>query len=166
TLLNRQSGEISIDEAYGLSATQQKRGRYRMGEGVTGKVIATGEPAVVPRISEEPMFLDRTGARKALDRKDISFLCVPIKLGNEVIGALSVDRLFDDSTALEEDIRLLSIIASMISQAVRLRRAAQEERLRLMEENSRLREELKSRFRPSNIIGASNAMQGVFDLIA
>lgn len=166
TLLNRQTGEISIDEAYGLSSTQQKRGKYRMGEGVTGKVIATGEPAVVPRISEEPLFLDRTKARKTLDRKDISFLCVPIKLGNEVIGALSVDRLFDDSTALEEDIRLLSIIASMISQAVRLRRAAQEERLRLLEENTRLREELKSRFRPTNIIGASNAMQGVFDLIA
>ncbi|MFW5684040.1 MAG: sigma 54-interacting transcriptional regulator, partial [Spirochaetota bacterium] len=35
-----------------------------------------------------------------------------------------------------------------------------------MEENTRLHEELKERFRPSNIIGSSRAMQDVFDMIA
>jgi len=39
-------------------------------EGVTGKVIQTGQPAVVPRISEEPLFLDRTGARNRLSKKE------------------------------------------------------------------------------------------------
>ncbi|HET6451398.1 MAG TPA: AAA family ATPase, partial [Spirochaetia bacterium] len=38
TLLNRQSGEISIEAAYGLSASQKRRGRYKLGEGITGKV--------------------------------------------------------------------------------------------------------------------------------
>src|SRR5512134_2830004 len=94
TLLNRDTGEISIEAAYGLSPTQKERGRYRVGEGITGKVVQTGEPAVVPRISAEPLFLDRTGARKAQKKGDISFICVPIKLGNEVIGALSIDRVF------------------------------------------------------------------------
>ena len=59
TLLNRESGEIFIEAAHGLSEIQMERGRYRPGEGVTGKVIATGKPAVVPHISEEPLFLDR-----------------------------------------------------------------------------------------------------------
>jgi Nif-specific regulatory protein len=49
---------------------------------------------------------------------------------------------------------------------VRLRQSAQEERQRLMEENRRLQEELKDRFRPSNIIGNSKPMQAVYDLIA
>ncbi|MBN2354580.1 sigma-54-dependent Fis family transcriptional regulator, partial [candidate division KSB1 bacterium] len=61
---------------------------------------------------------------------------------------------------------LLSIIASLVSQAVKLRQTAQEERDRLIEENLRLTEELKDRFRPSNIIGNSGAMQEVYDLIA
>ena len=65
TLLNRQSGEISIEAAYGLSATQKRRGRYKLGEGITGKVIQTGKTAIVPRISAEPEFLDKTGARKS-----------------------------------------------------------------------------------------------------
>ena len=69
TLLNRGSGEISIEAAYGLSASQQERGRYRVGEGVTGKVVQSGRPAVVPRISEEPLFLNRTGARPGGLRK-------------------------------------------------------------------------------------------------
>ncbi len=165
-LLNRDSGEIFIEEAYGLSATQRDRGRYKPGEGVTGKVVQTGEPAVVPHISEEPLFLNRTGARKRLRKQDISFICVPIRLGDQVIGALSADRLFDEGVSFEEDVRLLSTIASMIAQAVRLRQSAQEERQRLLEENTRLQEELKDRFRPENIIGNSKAMQAVYDLIA
>jgi len=57
-------------------------------------------------------------------------------------------------------------VASLIAQAVKLRRAAQEEQDRLEEENKRLREELRSRFRPANIIGNSHEMQIVYDQIA
>jgi Nif-specific regulatory protein len=166
TLLNRETGDIFIEAAYGLSDSQRERGKYKLGEGVTGKVVQTGKAAVVPRISEEPLFLNRTGARKTVRKKDISFLCVPIKLGSEVIGALSVDRLFADKVSLQEDVRLLSIIASMIAQAVRVRQAVQEERKRLLDENIRLQEELKDRFKPANIIGNSKAMHSVYDLIA
>jgi len=166
TLLNRESGEILIEAAHGLSETQKERGRYRPGEGVTGKVVESGRPAVVPHISEEPLFLDRTGARKGLKKTDISFICVPIKLGNEVIGTLSADRLFEEGVDFEEDVRLLAIITSMIAQAVKLRQSAQEERHRLLEENLRLQDELKERFRPSNIVGNSKGMRSVYDLIA
>jgi Nif-specific regulatory protein len=165
-MLNRRTGEIFTEVGHGLSDTQRERGRYRLGEGVTGKVVQTGRPAVVPQISEEPLFLDRTGARRHLAKKDISFICVPIKIGRECIGALSADRLFSESVSFEEDIRLLSIIASMIAQAVRLRQSAEEERQRLLGENVRLQAELQDRFRPSNIIGNSHAMQDLYDLIA
>jgi Nif-specific regulatory protein len=166
TLLNRQTGEISIEAAYGLSATQKRRGRYKLGEGITGKVIQTGKSAIVPRISDEPEFLDKTGARRSQEGGESSFLCVPIKLGREVVGAMSADRPASEAATLQEDARFLSIIASLIAQAVRLRQSAQEERERLLEENLRLRDELKDRFRPSNIIGNSKAMEEVYQLIA
>ena len=166
TLLNRKTGEIAIEAAHGLSAQQRQWGRYQLGEGVTGKVVQTGQAALVPRISEEPLFLDRTKARSSLNKKDISFICVPIKLGDEVIGALSADRLFTDQISLEEDLRLLAVIAQMIAQAVRLRQTALEEHERLKEENERLQIKLRDRFQPSNIIGRSKAMQGAYDLIA
>ncbi len=88
TLLNRPTGEIFIEAAYGLSTSQREKGKYRLGEGITGKVVETGQPMVIPKIAENATFLNRTGARKGLKKKDISFICVPIKLGNETIGAL------------------------------------------------------------------------------
>ncbi len=166
TLLNRESREIFIEAAHGLSESQKERGKYKPGEGVTGKVVETGSPVVVPRISEEPLFLDRTGARRALEKEELSFVCVPIILENEVIGALSADREYRPDYPLEDDVRLLSIVVSMIARAVRLRQSAQEERTRLLEENRRLQDQLKERFRPSNIIGNSKVMSQVYDLIS
>ena len=74
--------------------------------------------------------------------------------------------MFDESISLKEDVRLLSIIASMVAQAVRLRQEDQEEREMLIQENLRLHSELKNRFRPSNIIGKSKGMEKVYQLIA
>jgi len=165
TLLNRETGELLIEAAHGLSAKQRQRGRYQLGEGITGKVVQTGRPMVVKDISEEPEFLDRTGARSGLDRRDISFICVPVKIGQEVIGALSVDRLYADEDSLEEEVRVLGVISSMVAQAVTLRRKSMEERERLLEENKRLQDKLKDRFHPANIIGNSKVMQDVYDLI-
>ncbi|MBN1827640.1 MAG: nif-specific transcriptional activator NifA [Deltaproteobacteria bacterium] len=166
TLLNRQTGEIFIEAAHGLSETQKRRGRYKVGEGIIGKVVQTGQPQVVPHVGEEPLFLDRTGSHGDLAKGDVSFICVPIKLGNEVIGTLSVDRDNQPDLDLGEDARLLSIIAAMVAQAVRLRQEVQEERELLIQENLRLQSELKERFHPANIIGNSRNMQEVYKLIA
>ena len=166
TILNRQTGEIFIESAYGLSMSQQERGKYKLGEGITGMVVQKGEPVVIPVISEEPLFLNRTRARKDIKKEDISFICVPIKIGKETIGALSVDRLFSEEISLDEDLRLLSIISSLIAQAVRFIQTVQEERQRLIDDNVRLQEELMDQFKPSNIVGRSHVMQKVYDLIA
>jgi Nif-specific regulatory protein len=163
TLLNRRTNDILIEAAHGLSPQQARKGRYKLGEGVTGKVVLSGEPAIIRRVSEEPAFLDRTERSRT---EDTSFICVPIKVGTEVVGALSVEKDVDSEANLKEDVRLLKIVASLIAQAVKLRRAAQEERERLEEENERLRAQLKDRFRPSNIIGNSHEMQIVYDQIA
>jgi Nif-specific regulatory protein len=166
TLLNRNTGEIFIEGAHGLSRSQQDRGRYRLGEGVTGQVVQSGQPCIVPSVAHDPRFLNRTGAHTSGDDRDISFLCVPIKIGAETIGAFSVDRPRANDEDLEANARFLSILSSMIAQAVKIRQSLMEEKRALQEENTRLHEELKERFRPSNIIGNSRAMQDVFDMIA
>ncbi|HLZ19900.1 MAG TPA: sigma 54-interacting transcriptional regulator [Smithellaceae bacterium] len=165
TILNRDTGEISIDEAYGLLPKEKARGRYKLGEGITGQVIETGREMVVPRISDEPQFLDRTGARKNLDGRFVTFMCVPIKIGLEVIGALSVDRPYLEESLCGNDVRLLTIIASCISQAARLRQLAEEEVAELRSDNRRLYDELAVKFGPQSIIGKSRPMLDVYALI-
>jgi len=171
TLLAEEGDEVAIELAHGLSPEEMERGRYRVGEGVTGKVVATGEPVVVPRIDQEPMFLDRTGARSRLDRAHISFICVPIKLRGQTIGTLSADKPTDtaaaapDSESLVNTVRVLSVIAAMIAQSVASRRRARKEQEHLRRENVRLRDELRERRGPENIIGTSRPMQEVYELI-
>ena len=163
TLLNRNTNDILIEAAHGLPAQTAQRVRYRLGEGVTGKVVQSGQPAILPRTSESDDFLDRTRRGR---RPDTSFICVPILVGKECVGALSVDQPTKPEKELRDDARLLTIVASMIAQAVKLRRTAQEERERLEAENARLQNELRERFRPANIVGNSHEMQRVYDQIA
>ena len=157
--------EVAIEIAYGLSDAEIDRGRYRVGEGITGRVVQSGKPVIVPRISGEPLFLDRTGARTPDDKSQTSFICVPILVQRSVVGTLSVDTPYVGDARLEEDVRLLSIVAAMVAQNVASRQRAQRERESLVDENRRLQGELRDRFRPANIIGNSRPMQAVGDLI-
>src|SRR3989338_9382465 len=127
TVLDRETKELKIEVAHGLTKEEKERGRYKIGEGITGKVLESGQPMVIPDIEAEPLFLNRTRARKNLEERKFAFLCVPIKAGNRVIGALSVDRLFKSSISYEEDVKLLTIIASMVGQAVKIRELAEKD---------------------------------------
>ena len=166
TIVDPLRNEISIEVAHGLSRAAIERGKYKLGEGITGRVIQMGEALVVPKISEEPHFLNRTATRKAARSQELSFICVPVKKGNQVVGALSVDRPFDESYSLKDGERLLSIIATMIAQHVINLETIHLEKERLREENKRLRQELSNKYRITNIIGNSNKMREVFQMIS
>lgn len=165
TILNRKTGEIFIEESFGLSDDEISRGKYQLGEGITGKVVETGKPMIVHNISKEPRFLNKTNARKNICKEDMAFISVPIRTSTEVIGTLSADRKFTKDMSLEEDHKILTITAAMISRAVRLHQAVHEENLFLLNENKRLQKELYGRYKPENIIGNSNSMRSVFELI-
>ena len=167
TIINPLTGELEIEVAHGISAEARKRGRYRLGEGITGKVVATGEPILVPQIGEEPLFLNRTRTRGDKRKKESSFLCVPIKAGNRCIGALSVDRIYRDNLGMhsEQDLRFLTVVSGLISQTVQRVQKANEEQEALRRENSQLRRELSSKNRIRDIIGTSSRMQEVYEMI-
>ncbi|MDY6914312.1 MAG: nif-specific transcriptional activator NifA [Planctomycetota bacterium] len=164
-LVSPDAKELLIEVAHNIPRRQRQAVRYRMGEGIVGRVVQTGKPAVVPKISQEPLFLDRIHRRRTISKDEISFICVPIAVGNDVAGALSADRIFDESASLDEDVRVLSIVASMIANDVQVRREVTAERSALEAENIRLRSELEDRFRPENIIGNSGSMREVYRAI-
>jgi Nif-specific regulatory protein len=164
TILHPETAELQIEVAHGLTAEARRRGRYKLGEGITGRVVETGEPAVVPRVSQEPLFLNRTRSRGRREKDELSFLCVPIKINHKTIGALSVDRLHRDLN-LDHDLRLLTIIASIIAQTVNNLLLIDREKDRLRDENLKLKGELQERFQVGNLIGTSSRMRQVFEMI-
>ncbi len=75
-ILKDDNSEIRIEVAYGISEEAKKKGRYRLGEGITGEVVATGKPIVVPVISNEPKFLNRTRSISEDEKKSLLLFSV------------------------------------------------------------------------------------------
>jgi len=163
TLVDPVTNELRIEVAQGLTKREKERGKYKIGEGVTGKVVETGESMVVPDIEAEPLFLNRTQARKKLENRKFAFLCVPIKVGNKVVGALSVDHLFKGDISYEEDIKLLAIIASMVGQAVKIRDLAEKDKQAVVAENIKLRQQIKGKYKFGNVVYTSPLMESVLE---
>src|SRR4030043_1087385 len=152
--------ELRIVAAHGLTKDQIEKGKYKTGEGIVGRVLEKGYPVVVPDVEEEPLFLNKTGSR--IKRSGISFLCVPIKFKGESIGVLSADRIFKDrAITINEDIRVLEIVASIIAQHVILWRHYKKSE----QEKENLKLELKGKYSLPNIIGTSDKMQEVFEAV-
>src|SRR6266540_764213 len=56
-LLDESSGRLRTEAAVGLRPEEIERGVYALGEGITGNVVATGRPRLIPDIRKEPDFL-------------------------------------------------------------------------------------------------------------
>lgn len=156
TLTDFETKELRIVAAHGLTPDEISRGKYRIGEGIVGRVVKTGFPMVIPNIGEEPLFLNKTRSRITKDK--IAFLCVPIKFKGETLGVLSADRIFEERTSFEEDLRVLKIVASFIAQNIKLYQTYLTEK----QEKERLKIELKGKYSIPNVIGISDRMQEVF----
>ncbi len=162
-LLSPDGTELTIEATRSHHVGEDGQMGYLAGEGVTGEVVSRGRSAVVPRVSEEPRFQDRIHRRRAgAGDHDLGFVCVPIMLGKEVVGTLSVDVPHHVSAELSEAERVLNIVSSMIANDVKSRRLAKAERDALEAENSRLQSALEERFHPENIVGNSKAMRDVY----
>jgi len=163
TLLDNDS-ELYIEASNGITAEGQ-RARYKVGEGITGRVVESGKPIIVPQVSREPMLLNRAVQRKGL-REELSFICAPITVGRKTVGALGVDLLFKRDRDYDRSVKFLRVITSLIAQAVRVERLVQAETQKLVAENIHLREELRERYDFSNMIGGSGSMRQVYEQIA
>jgi Nif-specific regulatory protein len=154
--------ELLVEVAQGIARESVVQARYSKGEGIIGLVVETGRPVAIPRVSEEPRFQNRIYQRPPEECADTSFLCVPIRLENKVIGTLSVDLPTQPIELLPERLRVLEIVASMISYDVRARQGEALRRQILEVENLRLRDALQEQFRPENMIGNSHEMREVY----
>ena len=157
SILDSESGVAWLEVARGLDLEGLDI-RYKPGEGITGKVAQTGRPMAVANLGHENLFLDRTGARRNLNRSELSFLCVPIVRHGRVVGVLSADKVARQVEDLDRELAVLSAVSELIAQSVHT--------LALEEENRRLRRMVERVKSPAaDLIGNSRAMQDVFSLI-
>ncbi len=163
TLLDEDTGELYIKTSLGLSVEGQ-RVRYRLGEGITGRVVESAKPIVVPETSREPLLLNRAARRQ--DRQEFTFICVPLVINRKTVGALSVDLLFRRDRDYDRSLKFYKLVGAMLAQAIKVSRMAEAERRRLVEENTHLKDELRDRYAFQHLIGTSAPIRQVYDQVA
>jgi Nif-specific regulatory protein len=158
-------GDIEVVAAEGPGGGKADA-KFSLGEGITGRVVQSGKPIVVPRVSHEPIFLRRTSDRPELSSQEISYIAVPILLNRKAVGALGVDLRFKADRDFDRMVKFLGVVASLVAHAIRIQRVIDAERDRLREENTHLKLELRERYDFSNILGTSGPMRLVYEQVA
>lgn len=130
-------GVLFVDESQGVlhphhsyrgvnADTLEKWRDVPLGQGVAGTVAATGKPLLLPDVRQHANYLNVTSATR-------SELCVPLKVGETVIGVINAES-DQPSFFTRDDERLLLTIAGQLATAI--------EKLRLFTETQQRLEEL------------------------
>jgi Nif-specific regulatory protein len=165
-LLDADEGKLRAEAFYGINAETARRVRYRVGEGVVGRVVQSGKPIVVTQASREPLLLNRLKEReKNSSRHELSFICVPVRPGGKPVGALGVDMHYKQDRDYERETKFLAIVASMMAQALKVEHLVEADKQRLLEENTHLKQELRERYDFSHIIGNSSPLREVYEQV-
>ncbi|MDR3341517.1 MAG: sigma 54-interacting transcriptional regulator [Treponema sp.] len=175
TLLDRATGLLKIEEAYGLRPEEKSRGVYRLGEGLVGRVFETGLAIMVPDIAKETHFLNRAKNRTKKDMAGLTYYCVPIRSGGGVIGTLSAERRIQAEVLeirMARDKAFLEKVSSIIADSAKLRERIMEEQFKV-HRNEVLEDKRIGKAPPggriaegSAIIGTGTAMQGLYEMLS
>jgi Nif-specific regulatory protein len=143
---------------------------------VIDRLVATSTPVVVEDVTKDPLFAKAADLiTRRLDGR-VSFLGVPIKSDERVIGTLSINRVWDGDKALgfDDDLHFLRMVANLVGQTVRLHRMLSAERKRFLDEKSTLEKALDQQLNESRrgpapkingIVGESAAIRKVLEKI-
>lgn len=136
---------------------------YAPGKGIVGRVFETGEPVIVPRMSDDPGFLNKAFGRSEEELKKLGFICVPVlNRGPEgesmdVIGALSVDVPLIPMDDMAGHRQFLEVVAGFIAYQVARLQEEMAMQNHLMSQGVSSGETAP----PANFVAASKAMRMV-----
>jgi len=165
SLYDNDQSTLLIQEVHGVGAEvvkDAKSVRYRLGEGILGSVMRTGEALVVRKVADDPRFLDR------LNLYDFSlpFICVPIiGAGDKPCGVLAAQPMSASETELPARTRFLEMTANLIAQTVRLVGQVASQQEVLMRERDSLRRKVRHQYGFENMVGKTTGMRQIFDSI-
>ena len=128
-LMDAQAAFLNMAEGTGEAGRVMKENRRSLavGQGLVGKVGQTGKPVLVADVSKEPQWLPNP-----LLPETCSELVVPLRLGDEILGALDVQSNVVNGLT-EEDVALLEGLGAQIAVAVQNARLFESEHRQRLE---------------------------------
>lgn len=161
----------SADENYYLHTTEGfhpsefRRLEHHLEKSFIPQVFQKNKPVIIPRTSMEPTFLSVL-KRERDENTEATCICVPLVSGRNALGAFGVEFPYDRKFDYENFTDFLSVVASMIAQAIKADQTIAGEKEKLLAENINLKRELREKYDFSHIIGNSSTMRSVYDQVA
>lgn len=140
-LLDENDDYLAIRAAKGLSRKIVETSRMEIGKGVSGTVAMSGEPLLVKDVEGDERFA-RVQSHGRYTSK--SLICVPLKVGDRVIGVLNANNKSRPGPLNEYDLRILSVFAAHVSVSI--------ERVRLYHNLERKARELEDAYGKLKVI--------------
>jgi len=166
------NGEPDVVVGSGWNERNAKSYFERLPERAIGRIIVTKMPLVIADVRKEPLFAGVNLDDYGDDDETISFIGVPIKENDQVVGTLTIDRGRPDERPIpyDDDVRFLTMIANLVGQTLRLHRVVARDRERLLLEQARLVKERQpdlpaSKATINGIIGKSAAVRAVIEKV-
>lgn len=144
-----------IQHAYGLTQAEARLGVYAWGEGVTGRVLSTGLPAIVQDVDAEPLFLFRAVERHQLPPETVAYIALPIELNGATVGVLGCHRIRSRQRHLNDDLAVLRVLATLAGQVLRLEQLVAEQTRQLAVRNAELARALDTHTARYGLVGQS-----------
>lgn len=128
----------------------------RMGEGVTGKIAATGESVFLPRIEAEMVAtLAAPASRQFLARFPVyAMVGAALRVQGKVIGTVTAARVREGQSYEEDDVQLLEQLAERAAVAI--------ENGRLYQESEEARTRLEHLYRFAQAVAAADRTEVVY----
>ena len=152
--------KLQIKASSGFSATEFRHFEANIEKSFVMKVFLNSKNVILPKANSEPTYLSNFIGHNHRN-VEISGIGVPIVLKKESFGVFGVEFDYEKNTNYEQTADLLSVIASMIAQAIKVEHIIENERERLFDENSYLKRELREKYDFGHIIGNSSAMKRI-----
>ncbi len=138
-LLDEQTRELVL-ELPDPHTGEQREFRIPLDRGIAGWVATNGIGQIVNDVEQDPRWFD--GVARDVDFETRQILCAPMRIGDRVVGVMQVLNKRDGTPFDEQDLRLLTTLATQAAIAVenaRLVRSLKEERDRLLAKEAEVR---------------------------
>lgn len=125
---------------------------------VVQQTIETGEAILCENATDDPRFMEAESIKKL---ETLSLVSVPLKFENRSAGALYIESKSPGNRFTEEDLEFLGEFTDTIAPFLKAGLVHHGH----LQELRELREQIGDRYRFNNIIGRSETMAAVFDLV-
>lgn len=110
-MLDREADVLLVEARKGVGSGIQEEVRITRGAGIAGKVVELGEPLLVENLENDP----RIRQKNRQHYKTPSFVSVPLKVDNRVIGVLNLADKDCGGAFNEDDLKLIQSFASQVA---------------------------------------------------